>query len=104
MVPGIGTLPMLAIVTMQMADEGMSRSFALAVEVATETTGEAVPRRFSLGGRTVEVAEVLDRWPGADHTYFKLRGADDAVYILRCDEGTGAWQLVQFIRSDQGGH
>jgi hypothetical protein len=43
----------------------------------------------------VEVADVLDRWPGADHLYVKLRGADGATYVLRRSPD-GAWQLVLF--------
>ena len=77
----------------------MERTFALTVECAVGPTGEVTSTRFSLDERSVEVAKVLDRWPGSDHTYIKLRAEDDAIYILRCDEGTGVWQLVQFIRS-----
>src|SRR3954462_11079813 len=47
--------------------------------------GEETPRRFDLGGRVREVLEVLDRWYGPDHRYFKVR-APDGVYILRHDE------------------
>jgi hypothetical protein len=76
----------------------MGESFALEVEVTVGATGEVVPRRFGLGARSVEVAEILDRWPGADYSYVKLRGGDGATYILRHDETGGSWQLVQFIR------
>ncbi len=38
--------------------------------------GEETPRRFELGGRRVEVLEVLDRWYGPAHRYFKVRGDD----------------------------
>jgi hypothetical protein len=54
-----------------------------------------LPRRFRLGARVVEVADVLDRWPGADHLYVKLRGADRATYILRRGPD-GGWRLVLF--------
>jgi hypothetical protein len=76
----------------------MDEGFALEVEVATDATGNAAPRRIGLGARGVEVAEVLDRWPGAGYGYAKLRGADGAIYIVRHDEAGGRWQLVQFIR------
>jgi hypothetical protein len=71
-------------------------SFALAVETAPDPSGEAVPRRFRLGARVVEVAEILDRWPGADHLYVKLLGSDGATYILRRDPDRGGWRLVLF--------
>ena len=31
-----------------------------------------VPLRFGRPGRQHEVAEVMDRWPGADYEYVKL--------------------------------
>jgi hypothetical protein len=74
---------------------------AFPVDVSCEVGpagGEAVPRRLAIGGRSVGVAEVLDRWPGADHLYVKLRGLDGAVYILRQDLVRGHWQLVLFER------
>jgi hypothetical protein len=58
--------------------------------------GEETPRRFELGTRTVEVAEVLDRWLAPDHRYFKLRGDDQATYILRHDVAAGVWELVLY--------
>jgi hypothetical protein len=58
--------------------------------------GEETPRRFELGSRAVEVTEVIDRWLAPDHRYFKLRGSDGAVYILRHDVSGGAWELVVY--------
>ncbi len=55
------------------------------------------PTRIFLGGRTVEVIEVIDRWPGFDHTYYKVRGADEATYIVR-EDATGHWQLIMMDR------
>ena len=55
------------------------------------------PKRIFLGGRTVEVIEIIDRWLGADHTYYKLRGADEATYIVR-EDVTGHWQLIMIDR------
>lgn len=61
--------------------------------------GEETPRRLELEGRRVEVVEVLDRWYGPDHRYFKLRGDDGAVYLLRHDEGADRWEL-RTLRQD----
>ena len=58
--------------------------------------GDQTPRRFRLDGRTVEVAKVLDQWQGADHCYFKLRGEDRNLYILRLDEAARQWDLTLF--------
>jgi hypothetical protein len=61
---------------------------------------EETPRRFELDGRRVEVVEVIDRWYGTDHRYFKVRGDDGAVYLLRHDETAGRWELTLYERSD----
>ncbi len=71
---------------------------AVRVECYAGHRGEETPRRFFLDERRVEVAEVLDRWLAPDHAYFKVRGNDDAVYILRHDDVADAWQLTMFQR------
>ena len=71
---------------------------AVRVECYAGNRGEETPRRFFLDERRVEVAEVLDRWLAPDHAYFKVRGNDDAVYILRHDDVADAWQLTMFQR------
>ena len=63
--------------------------------------GEETPRRFALGGRTREVTEVIDRWYGPDHRYFKVRGDDGGIYILRHDEPTDRWELVVFTQEQR---
>ncbi len=58
--------------------------------------GEQEPRRFYLGSQAVEITEVLDRWVGPDHRYFKCRGSDGDIYILRNDVMADAWELTMF--------
>jgi hypothetical protein len=53
-------------------------------------------KRIRFDGRCVEVIENLDRWFGADYTYFKVRGDDGNLYILRLDEARDAWELTMF--------
>jgi hypothetical protein len=54
--------------------------------------GEETPRRFEIDGRRVEVVGVIARWLGPDHRYFKVRGDDGAVYLLRVDDpAVGSW-------------
>jgi len=57
------------------------------------------PVRFFLGERVVEVREIIDRWLGQDHRYFKVRGDDNATYILRHDSGADIWELTMFDRT-----
>jgi hypothetical protein len=47
----------------------------------------------------MEVADVLDRWLAPDHRYFKVRGTDGAIYILRHDANSGDWELTLFENS-----
>ena len=77
--------------------------FTLVVDAETDRSGVPTPHRFRIGSRTIEAAEILDRWPGHDHTYVKLRGSDGAVYILRQDTTRGSWQLILFDRRQGGG-
>jgi hypothetical protein len=45
----------------------------------------------------VEVVEVIDRWLGPDHRYFKIKGDDGGRYILRHDEPSDRWELIQYL-------
>ena len=54
------------------------------------------PLRFFLGDRKIETVEIIDRWVGQDHRYFKVKGDDGAVYILRHDIPADRWELTMF--------
>lgn len=58
--------------------------------------GEEAPVRFYLGERLVEVKEVLDRWLDPSHRYFKVKGDDGGIYILRHDTQAAVWELTFF--------
>ena len=58
--------------------------------------GEETPRKFRIGEREIDVAEIIDRWIAPDHRYFKCRGSDDNVYILRHDVIEERWELTMF--------
>lgn len=70
------------------------------VECYAGYRSEQTPRRFFLGERRVEVVEVLDAWLAPDHRYFKLRGDDGDLYILRHDTGEDRWELTLFQRGE----
>jgi len=73
-----------------------TESLTVTVECYAGYRGEEAPRRFRLGGRRVEVEEVIDRWLEPGRRYFKVRGDDRGVYILRHDPGAGRWDLTLF--------
>jgi len=58
--------------------------------------GEETPRRFYLGERLIEVAEVVDRWLDPNHRYFKVRCPAGDLYILRHDSVTDIWEMTLF--------
>jgi hypothetical protein len=44
----------------------------------------------------LKVIELLDRWDGDDHRYFRVRTRGGGVYILRRDDNTRLWQIWFF--------
>ncbi len=72
------------------------------VECYAGHRGEETPRRFHLGERAIEVAEVLDQWLAPDHRYFKVRGGEGATYLLRHDVVSGRWELIMYERAATG--
>ena len=72
----------------------------LRVDCSSGHRGEETPRRFYLGERQIEVVDVIDRWYGPDHRYFKVRGDDGAEYILRHDHESQRWELI-LLRRDE---
>lgn len=57
------------------------------------------PVRFFLGERKIEIVEILDRWVGEDHRYFKVKGDDGAFWILRHAVRTDVWELTMHDRT-----
>ncbi len=68
------------------------------VECYAGYRGEETPRRFHLGEKAEDVAEVLDRWLSPEHRYFKCLGADGGTYILRQDVSADRWELTLYKR------
>jgi hypothetical protein len=68
----------------------------LHVETYAGYRAEESPRAFVLGRRRVEVVEVIDRWLALQHRYFKVRGDDGDIYILRYDVPSDIWELTLF--------
>lgn len=70
------------------------------VECYSGYRGEETPQVMWLGSRRIAVKRILDRWLAPDHRYFKLRGDDGGVYIIRHDVATLEWQLTFYQDPD----
>ena len=57
---------------------------------------EESPRRFFIGKRAIDVIDVIDRWLAPKHRYFKVRGDDGGIYILRYDAKFDQWDMILF--------
>lgn len=66
------------------------------VECNAGYQGEETPRRFFMGAKCIEIEEVIDRWLAPEHCYFKVRGRENDIYILRHDELAHRWELTMF--------
>jgi hypothetical protein len=66
----------------------------LQVECYAGHRGDEKPRMLLIDERKIFVEEVLDSWLGPDHRYFKLKGDDGEVYIIRQDTTSGSWELT----------
>lgn len=73
------------------------------VETYVDEAGFEKVRQVRFDNRVIDVADTIDRWHGADCRYVKVRGRDDAVYILRHDQTRAEWELTMYQRSRSQG-
>jgi hypothetical protein len=66
------------------------------VETYAGHGGVEMVRRFRLNAREIEVIDNLDQWHGPHDRYFKVKGDDGHLYILRLDESRKEWELTMF--------
>ena len=66
------------------------------LEVRAECHGQDMPRRFFIGQRAITVTDTLDRWLDPRHRYFKVRGDDGGIYILRYSPKSDSWEMILF--------
>jgi len=69
---------------------------SLRVECYAGHCADSEPRRLHLGRRGIAVSEILDRWLDPAHHYFKLRGDDGGIYLVRHETLTDRWDLHLF--------
>ncbi|MDJ0892633.1 MAG: hypothetical protein QNK18_15755 [Gammaproteobacteria bacterium] len=60
------------------------------------------PRHLQFGGRAVAVTEIIDRWLDPSHRYFKLRGDDGGIYLLRHDTINDSWEISLYDSGCRG--
>ena len=72
--------------------------FEIRVDCYAGYMAEETPRRLYIKERPIEVVAVLDRWLAPDHRYFKVRGDDGGLYVIRHDVETDRWELTMFDR------
>ena len=72
------------------------------VECGAEKAADG-PLRFVLGDFTIEVDDLLDRWYGDDADYFRVRGGDGHLYVLKHFRNADAWELTSFTRHGSRG-
>jgi len=74
---------------------------ALQVRVETYVDRDGVEKvhRIRFDSRQIEIAENIDQWHGADYRYFKVRGSDGTLYMLRHNETRADWELMMYERT-----
>lgn len=70
------------------------------VESYSGYKGDEEPRRFILGQTVIEIEEIVDRWYQVESkpewpraNYFRVRGSDQRLYMIKHDLESGEWYL-----------
>jgi hypothetical protein len=61
------------------------------------------PLRLHFGARTLEVAQIEDRWYSPGATFFRIVVDDGDRYVLRHEEAQDAWTLVAYRAAANSG-
>jgi hypothetical protein len=77
-------------------EQDLADSPGVMVECYAGYRAEETPRRFYIGKREIGVVEVIDRWLDPEHSYFKVRGEDGGIYILRYRQHGDIWEMILF--------
>jgi len=52
------------------------------------------PLSFCAGGETLQVKQIVKRWFGEDHDYFRVLADDGEVYLLKWNRNLDRWSLA----------
>ncbi|MCW8964865.1 MAG: hypothetical protein OQL16_13800 [Gammaproteobacteria bacterium] len=81
---------------MHIKDEAGEQPSRVRVECYAGHRADEEPRRFFIGEREIKISETIDRWLDPQHRYFKVRGDDGGIYILRHDVDSDTWEMTLF--------
>ncbi len=73
------------------------------VEALADKDGVEKLRRIRFDSRQIGVTDNIDQWHGRDYRYFKVRGSDGDLYILRHNEIANDWELTMYERTPPHG-
>ena len=60
------------------------------------------PINFTVRGRRLMVEEIIDRWYGINHSYFKILANDQKTYFIKYDQDEDLWTLEKITDSKIG--
>ena len=69
------------------------RGLVIRVECYSGSRVNERPTSFWIGDEKRIVEDIIDRWAGEDHDYFKLVADDHKVYVIRYDRRADFWTL-----------
>ena len=55
------------------------------------------PLYFIMDNRKLEVTNIIDRWYGEEHDYFKVLADDANVYVLKWQRMPDLWFVVRVV-------
>lgn len=56
------------------------------------------PLSFVHQHKEIGVEEIIDRWYGVEHDYFKIRANDASVYLIKWHRILDLWFLVKIMK------
>lgn len=78
----------------------MSEQF-VRVECYSGYKADERPQRIVFAERTLEIAEIEDRWYSPGATYFRVVVEGGERYVLRHDDAQDVWSLAAFRAAEK---
>jgi len=78
-------------------DDEELRGLVIRVECYAGHKANERPAFLWIEGEKKVVENIIDRWAGEDHDYFKLVADDHKVYLIRYDRRADFWALEKVM-------